>query len=85
MAEYIEREALMIEHEQYITEHPEVRQWAWSARLILNAPAADVQPVVHGHWNDNDTCSVCGEAPLYDYSVLTLNYCSNCGARMDEE
>ncbi len=85
MAEYIEREALMVEHEQYITEHPEIKLWTWSARLILNAPAADVQPVVHGHMSIYSTyieCSECGER--FTLIPFPCNFCPNCGARMDE-
>ena len=53
-------------------------------------PAADVAPVVHGHWVQkremvrtigakNYTCSECGKEAKYG------NYCPNCGAKMDEE
>lgn len=49
-------------------------------------PAADVAPVVHGHWENKyerhyiffGTCSVCKH-------VCQENYiCGNCGAKMDE-
>lgn len=99
MAEYIEREALMAEHEQYITEHPEVNLWTWSARLILNAPAADVRPVVRGKWVEKKhatmchedyfcrmalSCSICGHEIDYGRGYGP-NYCGNCGADMREE
>lgn len=60
--------------------------------------AADVAPVVHGHWiKDNDSfqtddyyccyfdynCSECGEI-VNDRHKLP-NYCPNCGAKMDGE
>ena len=91
MAEYIEREALLIEHERYITEHPEVRLWTWSARLILNAPAADVRPVVRSEWkwqdkavfvntHDSYRCNRCGVSLPYK-----TNFCPNCRADMREE
>ena len=39
------------------------------------------EPVRHGHWNDEDKCSICG------YGVMpwnnTVNYCPHCGAKMD--
>lgn len=50
-------------------------------------PAADVAPVVHGRWNADETCSLCGEkstegldATKWDYWLP--NYCPNCGAKM---
>lgn len=53
------------------------------------AAAADVAPVVHGQWNADETCSVCGEkstegldATKWNYWLP--NYCPNCGAKMDE-
>lgn len=45
-------------------------------------------PVVHGWWNANETCSLCGEkstegldATIWNYWLP--NYCPNCGAKMD--
>lgn len=59
---------------------------AWMRRLRENA--ADVAPVVHGEWLgrrggffDFATCSNCKED--YPLGGDTLNYCPNCGARMD--
>lgn len=53
---------------------------------IENMHAADVAPVVHGHWDDSldgitPFCSACGKS----HRVLTRtpNYCPNCGAKMD--
>ena len=60
--------------------------------VIDNAPAADVAEVVHGQWIDAypdiepnpmfmyGICSECGfEQGISKY----LNYCPNCGAKMD--
>lgn len=63
---------------------------------VIDAPAADVAPVVHGRWiKDNDsfqindyccyfdhTCSECGKIINDRYEFP--NYCPNCGAKMDE-
>ena len=62
-------------------------------RAIIDAPAADVAPVRHGRWVDAypdiesnpmfmyGICSECGfEQGISKY----LNYCPNCGAKMDE-
>ena len=52
---------------------------------IVNAPVADVAPVVHGAWQVTDrfkACSVCGYAFA---RLLPDNYCPNCGAKMGGE
>ena len=45
-------------------------------------PAADVRPVVRGHWIDG-TCSNCG---FFTDVVMSrfFSYCPNCGADMRE-
>ena len=61
-------------------------------RQVSDAPTADVAPVRHGRWIDAypdieanpmfmyGICSECGfEQGISKY----LNYCPNCGARMD--
>lgn len=50
-------------------------------------PAADVAPVVHGHWVCGCQCSVCGDrhGPYNSRHKPYYNYCPNCGAKMDEE
>ena len=89
MAEYIERKAVLKEAESRI-------MWDASAaavyELIRDAPAADVAPVRHGWWIDAypdiepnpmfmyGICSECGfEQGISKY----LNYCPNCGVKMD--
>ena len=63
---------------------------------IKNMPAADVAPVVHGRWEpednyfDEDTwhCSACSEPfVLIEGTPIGngMNYCPNCGAKMDGE
>ena len=60
---------------------------------IKSMPAADVQPVKHGHWSEcyTDThhysgiCSVCGKASIKSLTEKLYNYCPKCGARMDGE
>lgn len=71
-----------------IAELCEVRQ------AIATIPAADVMPVVHGHWiladvyhEDVFVCSVC-HADItvqinFNYHP-TYKYCPMCGAKMDE-
>ena len=53
---------------------------------IKEIPAADVAPVVHGHWiicSDGyyPYCSRCKEEPT---SRKMTKFCDHCGAKMDE-
>lgn len=63
---------------------------------IESISAADVAPVVHGHWIQHNhivtyyECSEChysiDEEPHYNYSddiMMFPKYCENCGAKMD--
>ena len=73
MTEYIEREALLAE----------MRVSSKAAYLVvMDAPAADVAPVVRGRWErygrNLGECSNCGEIVATRH-----NYCPNCGARME--
>lgn len=64
---------------------------------LVNFPAADVEPVRHGHWieHDEDTwsneaeCSEChkriGYSGLPDRFLKEFKYCPNCGAKMEED
>ena len=66
---------------------------AMAIEIVASAPAADVAPVRHGRWINAypdiepnplfmyGICSNCGfEQGLSD----KLNYCPNCGTKMDE-
>lgn len=52
---------------------------------VQNQPTADVVEVKHGEWRDSEIdsmlskCTLCG----YPCGAYTLNYCPNCGAKMD--
>lgn len=75
--------------------YPPVKEaYGTAARRIDQMPAADVQPVKHGHWDysekENGECAwyFCSECDspaeqLYDDSPLLSEFCPNCGARMD--
>ena len=66
-------------------------------RMIDDAPATDVAPVVHARWIHSRyedcseqfelvKCSQCNhEAYAMAFYVRGGNYCPNCGARMDLE
>ena len=107
MAEYIEREALIAEiaKAQVSLESNNDVIWelnekyfaglAWARRLALDAPVADVAPVVHGRWDGEKDhgefrevkCTACGGILLVKWSTRLSEYCycPNCGARMDGE
>lgn len=55
---------------------------------IVDIPAADVEPVRHGYWDDSfdgitPYCSVCRRTHMG--INRTPSYCPNCGAKMDKE
>ena len=90
MAEYIEREALLLRIDCYGTN--KFGMLDEDIRAFVKAqPAADVAPVVHGRWikddflsddvNNAEKCSQCGE--LIGWFGNLPNYCPNCGAKMD--
>ena len=95
MAEYIDRVAL----ENAMTtaavtgKDRDRRIWAKAICVLHDMPTADVAPVRHGRWIDAypdiepnpmfmyGICSECGsEQGISKY----LNYCPNCGAKMDD-
>lgn len=60
---------------------------------IEGAPAVDAAPVVHGRWGEYESfsltpsmngcpCSVC-KTHFSPSSIILMNYCPNCGAKMD--
>lgn len=94
MAEYIDREALY-EKAYWHGEHPDVGNPfpdgvdAIDIKDVDAIPAADVAPVRHGRWIEQEKytfgvmydCSICGNRILD--TGHSWNYCPNCGARMD--
>ena len=65
----------------------------WIDNVISLIPAADVQPVVHGRWEEGHemygveySCSVCGCYALWKELTtdqVCTEYCPHCGAKMD--
>lgn len=98
MAEYIEREAFLKDiEERYCLPCKDAGKdhngckckacWVDDMRGdVIDAPAADVAPVVHGRWERQELappsylfCSECG----FPKKRGTWNFCPNCGAKMD--
>ncbi len=88
MAEYISRNRLLVVLDKNFGHTSGA---AVLKQLIENAPAADVVEVKHGKWEENRYafCNVCSECgTIVDRSAIKwqsgeLNYCPNCGAKMD--
>lgn len=94
MKEYIERAVAVKKFENYRRDCEEENDER-AAQIfedciseLMAIPAANGAPVVHGQWNADETCSLCGEkstegldATKRDYWLP--NYCPNCGAKMD--
>ena len=59
--------------------------------VLDEMPAADVAPVRHGAWANEETavtCTACGRSYDTDFEIkrnviLSFDYCPNCGAKMD--
>lgn len=94
--EYIEREAALLEIEEWAKTSCEFDyMWPLVFNSIRKIPTADVRPVVKAHWTDRRTiehdgewyCSACGkEITIYMGADRKDRYkfCPNCGAKMEE-
>lgn len=94
MAEYIDKQKA-IDAVTVRNLHPGIVNALQS--LIVDIPAADVQPARHGRWkfkedkawvgNGKYWCSVCryGFASGAYHEVDEFKFCPMCGARMDGE
>ena len=95
MAEYIERNDVIDALTSW-ADHSITDQESWHIRQVVgdlkSFPAADVNPVVHGHWIDLRDCSNSGtycsncNNKIFDHpgphKKKLLNFCPNCGADM---
>ena len=92
MAEYIEREAILreIERRERLMVGDKTISVDALKRFILNRPAADVAPVVHGEWeivvgSNGKEYMVCTCCRVSQDLTGVFTYCPNCGAKMDLE
>lgn len=97
MTEYISREALNEEIEEEIEAESSFKNGEKlitkglkiALKDVKKLPAADVQPVKRGRWENTNTpnqlrCSNCEIIHLIaQYPHGDIKYCPNCGARMD--
>lgn len=89
MTDYISRKAAIAE---IMGQPPDAHYPSWYAAQVKKLPAADVRPVVHGHWEESPmngiVCSECGrERPLEPFGETEWNsdFCPWCGADMRED
>lgn len=52
--------------------------------IINGCPTLDVEPIKHGQWIEKK-CSICQRWVIKFTHHIEMNYCPNCGARMDGE
>ena len=83
--EYIEREAVVNLREEFWKDRCDYM--AVRVTNIMNIPAADVSPVVHGEWIKISyttlyKCSNCTDMTDMPYQKNLFKYCPNCGAYM---
>ena len=98
MAEYINREAIMkfpIRKDHCDKEHANghfINGIESVLEYVENLPSADVAPVRHGRWvdaypdiepNPMFMYGICSECEFEQGISKYLNYCPNCGAKMD--
>ena len=87
MTEYINTTTLLKEIDHAF--HTDIIWKKDVINLIINLPVADVTPVLHGRWIEQEKytfgvmydCSICGDRILDNGH--SWNYCPNCGCRMD--
>lgn len=82
--EYIEREALLKNLNRFAQDNYCVT----INDVIMNLPAADVAPVVHGRWKyyhkqGKAVCTNCSFERSVDDNFGRAVACPNCGAKMD--
>ena len=99
MSEYIERERTVellrsIGNREYRKEKGTIQDAIKMISYPKYTPAADVAPVRHGRWIDaypyiepNPMCmyGICSECGFEQGISKYLNYCPNCGAKMESE
>lgn len=54
-------------------------------RQVMEMPAADVRPVVHAHWIEEEGCQICSNCgEEHEWIDYRAPFCDNCGVDMRE-
>ena len=80
MSDYVSRQYLLDEYDRQHQGPP-----GGARKIIAQAPAEDVVPVLHGAWEHHISFGVCDKCG-YEYNWTgtdAKNFCPNCGAKMD--
>lgn len=95
----VELEAVALEQVRKYEPSEKPIEWnRWSGILgertafkydLMDAPTIDAEPIRHGRWELSPfdgywTCNKCGNKYPYHGNMKNMNYCPNCGAKMDE-
>ena len=95
MAEYIEREAVVMElNKTYDNMNAMGAQFYCgfmnAVHRIKDFPAADVAPVRHARWLEvrekrlfGENYFLCSNCKSRNGLMIPFNYCNNCGCKMD--
>lgn len=85
------KEMIEAKAETVLPEHKSA--FLYISQWLNHLPAADVEPVRHGHWirrdKNNFECSICerivGASPSVSVDVINniFKRCPDCGAKMD--
>ena len=80
MDEYVSRGYLLNEYDRQHQGPP-----GGARKIIVDAPAADVKPVVHAHWYVDDGCAYCSNCRNNFRKVIlkAVKYCPMCGAQIE--
>lgn len=83
--EYIERGALL----KKVVVIPPAGNYGSDQRIVFagdieSEPAADVEPVVHAHWEWKAPYMVCSACNRHSINRYQSKRCQHCGAHMDE-
>lgn len=88
MNEYIEREKVMktAKNGNHSDFGRSIADLTSLREVLEDIPSADVIEVKHGEWTTYGiaaVCSVCQTEIVIEQYEKELNYCPNCGAKMD--
>ena len=90
MPRYIEADNIEKDLVRYADSIDKTQTFSGVLRFIVrDTPTADVVPVKRGKWTrleyDTFTCNLCGATFMLMQGMSKMNYCPNCGVKMEED